>query len=120
MNDLTQKVHAAIKAWQGLEKYLKFPHTQFRDEFSERISAIDDALLDLEGIAYKTGWISVKDRLPDPIYNPRVLAYMPLVDYQYAILVYDKGEWTDIGDDTYDPQGEVTHWMPMPESPDND
>lgn len=61
----------------------------------------------------KMEWVSIKDRLPE---NATVLAYMPMVDYQYAILIYDK-EWIDIADKTYEPDGEVTHWQSLPLPP---
>jgi hypothetical protein len=60
-------------------------------------------------------WISVKDRLPEN--NKYVLAYMPTIDFQYAILEH-RDKWIDNNDKTYQP--EVTHWQALPLPPEED
>lgn len=52
------------------------------------------------------GWISVKDRLPEP--NERVLAYFPKMRDSEAVMLPSKG-WAV---NKY-----VSHWMPLPEPP---
>ena len=63
-------------------------------------------------IVCEMNWISVKDQLPE--YNEYVLAYMPTIDYHYAILEY-MGKWVDNRDKIYQP--DVTHWQPLPAVP---
>jgi len=65
----------------------------------------------------QTKWISIEDQLPSR--GSIVLAYMPFVDFQYAILNYDK-DWHDLLDNTYTPIGEVSHWQPLPTTPEDD
>jgi len=57
-------------------------------------------------------WISVKDRFPEPYQT--VIGYMPTVDYWYGLLIHDGESWIDWVDESYEPNGEVTHWMPLP------
>lgn len=52
------------------------------------------------------GWISVKDRLPEP--NERVLAYFPGTRDSEAVILPSKG-WAV--------NKFVSHWMSMPEPP---
>ena len=56
-------------------------------------------------------WISVKDKLP--LGQDRLLVFERIYD-QPVIGFYLDGRWhTEIADDYSD----VTHWMPLPESP---
>lgn len=54
----------------------------------------------------KTGWISVKDKLPEP--NERVLAYFPEMRDCEVDIQISKG-WAI--------NKFVSHWMPLPEPP---
>ena len=59
-------------------------------------------------------WISVKDRLPEA--GTKALCYLKRGEYWTAV-------WDDCGDDLWSDgeawcsNGEVTHWMPLPEPP---
>lgn len=58
-------------------------------------------------------WISVEDRAPD-IEEP-ALIYLFYKDMETAIYV-GEGEW-EVQQDLYFCEGDVTHWMPLPEPP---
>ena len=65
-------------------------------------------------------WISVEDRLPE--IRHAVLAYSPFHKNIWAVSMHEDGEryyWIP-STKKYDPdwQGPITHWMPMPEMPD--
>lgn len=66
-------------------------------------------------------WISVEDRLPE--IRHAVLAYSPFHKHIWAVSMHEDGEWYYWIPSTekYDPdwQGPITHWMPMPEIPDD-
>ncbi len=59
-------------------------------------------------------WISVKDRLPEA--GTKALCYLKRGEYWTAV-------WDDCGDDLWSDgeawcsNGEVTHWMPLPQPP---
>ena len=59
-------------------------------------------------------WISVNDRLPEA--GTKALCYLKRGEYWTAV-------WDDCGDDLWSDgeawcsNGEVTHWMPLPEPP---
>lgn len=64
------------------------------------------------------GWISVKDRLPNP--GEFVLIYTAhdpdCSEFtQFEVASHNKYGWVAQGD--YNPIPEVTHWMPLPEPP---
>lgn len=120
-NELREKIQAIIKAWYGLDDCFRFAPSYFRDELGEKASAIDDALLDLEGILCKTGWISVNERLPE--FSQYVLVY--------SVDKYDNQSDAGIEIDSYDTINDiwvessswervVTHWMPLPPIPEDE
>lgn len=54
------------------------------------------------------GWISVKNRQPEPFEGNRVLGH----NGQYAFeCEFEDGVWCNIGGES------MTHWMPLPEPP---
>ena len=65
-------------------------------------------------------WISVEDRLPE--IRHAVLAYSPFHKNIWAVSMHEDREWHYWIPSTkkYDPdwEGPITHWMPMPEMPD--
>lgn len=72
-------------------------------------------------------WISVRDRLPEKYKD--VLAfikydggehYNPCYEQFIAWLNTDDGDWDSVYDDFNQSDGEVTHWMPLPEPPKED
>ena len=72
---------------------------------------VDRAIMDAPTVG---DWINVKDRLPDE--EDCYLAYGP-EGSGCDILFYDaaNGNWISMGHVLAD--GEVTHWMPLPEPP---
>jgi hypothetical protein len=75
----------------------------------------DDAIAMIEDAPTIGGCISVKDRLPDE--DDCYLAYG---HYGWDILFYDSSEggWLNMGYRIAD--GEVTHWRPLPEPPEEE
>lgn len=70
----------------------------------------------------KTGWISVKDRLPDQElleywkrYSQRSVEVLVMIEgaSHSTTLTWDGNRFSDDCHNEY----EVTHWMPLPESP---
>ena len=69
------------------------------------------------------GWISVKDRLPEP--RHAVLAFTPYSNYILALSLHEDGTWyywMDMGRKYYNPHlsGPITYWMYLPEPPKED
>ena len=62
-----------------------------------------------------SGWISVKDRLPEPWVS--VLVYMP---EEYPCQTVHQGYLSPVGWVYWKSPAEITHWMPMPEGPEED
>lgn len=58
------------------------------------------------------GWISVEDRLPE--YNERVLTYVPNPEYSTFKISILRG-WA-----LRCPAHQITHWLPLPEPPEED
>lgn len=71
----------------------------------------------------KNGWVSVKDRLPEKYIDVLVLVQYPKVNGytgHYMVIAWksDDDSWkSDNNNFNNDPEGVVTHWMPMPELP---
>lgn len=70
------------------------------------------------------GWISVKDRLPEKYIDVLVLVQYPKVNGytgHYVVIAWkstDDDSWdSDNNNFNNDPEGVVTHWMPLPEKP---
>jgi len=55
-------------------------------------------------------WISVKDRLPED--GEDVLFY-----YDYISIGWYEDEWFYDSEDKFSAELDITHWMPLPESP---
>jgi len=67
-------------------------------------------------------WIDARYELPHRYQH--VLAWMPNVDFPFAMLYIDCDDelntvWVDASDKSYDPNGEVAFWMELPDEPDN-
>ena len=67
-----------------------------------------------------TGWISVKDRLPNVKQKVMILnTYGEITDFYKAVIINKKSKhkiWMN-PDTGYIYGGEVTHWMPLPDAP---
>lgn len=62
------------------------------------------------------GWISVKDRLPDVVYEDRFLIVKKHDEWGTKICITNRYKWK--GDTKWEDPGvgwEITHWMPLPE-----
>lgn len=73
---------------------------------------------------HNNGWISVKDRLPEKYIDVLVLVQYPKVNGytgHYVVIAWkstDDDSWdSDNNNFNNDPEGVVTHWMPLPELP---
>lgn len=55
-----------------------------------------------------SNWISVEDRLPEPVDGEKILAYGDGYCFECEL---EDHVWTNLGGD------EFTHWMPLPEPP---
>jgi len=84
-------------------------------QYKDAINSVIDAIKSWD--TRTRGWISVDERLPKP--DTTVLGYMPTVDYWYGLLIHDGESWIDWVDESYEPNGEVTHWMPLPAPPED-
>ena len=73
---------------------------------------------DRDAAVNATKWISVKDRLPESKTRNLVLRYDPLCDEHFCdIFWYEKGAWWNR---KYCGDFDVTHWMPLPEAPEEE
>ncbi len=91
----------------------------FIDKYADRILG---ELQELKGsIKDKPCWIPVTERLPED--GSDVLAYLKYeVGGRIAAANYDKGMWQDclMGGLYRTEEGVVTHWMPIPQPPEED
>ena len=117
----------AIEYWEGLRKTFSSQLEQEENHFwrmhlQTTIDALDMAISALRAKQEHPQWISVKDRLPD--YMGEVLVIVSgkpheniTLDGAYEIAEYDPVEgwilemWPEWC------SGVVTHWMPLPEPP---
>jgi hypothetical protein len=85
------------------------------DKQDERCAACqwDDAIMSIETAPTIGGWISVKDRLPEPYETVAVIAKADCWSYCLGWLNGD--EWV-IAEEASE-EWAVTHWMPLPEPP---
>jgi hypothetical protein len=92
-----------------------------------------DRLEELETKQIQSEWISVKDRLPEPVSGQVydvVLVYgylphrYPSVDQYYGLAVYMDGEWKQPhqfhNERVNFDSAQITHWMPWPDPPEDD
>jgi len=63
-------------------------------------------------------WVSVEERLPNPIEN--VLVYVDAGKYSFQSTgsMYPSEKWTWHRNAIIFPSAKVTHWMPLPQAPD--
>lgn len=65
------------------------------------------------------GWVSVKDRMPEPNKDVLLAVYCEETDSYYQVIAWQttSGDW-DSNDEVFcQYDDEVTHWMPLPEPP---
>ena len=85
-----------------------FPH-----ELVDPVEAVADYLLD-SGVTVQE-WISVRDRLPEK--GEEVLVFDTRENWTGFAWLRPDETWTALGFDFPFDLGEVTHWMPLPQSP---
>lgn len=85
---------------------------------------LEIAMATVEGAPTVNGWISAKDRLPEKYLDVLVLVQYPKVNGytgHYVVIAWkstDDDSWDSDNDNfNNDPEGVVTHWMPLPEPP---
>lgn len=101
-----------------------------RDDYKGIIAYIEDGAKLLK--AQEPCWISVEERLPDPMKDKSVLSgwseeikpsddvlcYIESSKRQtVAWYSYTCHEWTNVEENTVYTCDEITHWMPLPEPP---
>ena len=64
----------------------------------------------------RSGWIKCKERLPP--YRKEVLLYSGSVYMGYRHHTDESGEWWQLSSRTDKQWSDITHWMPLPEKPD--
>ena len=114
------------KVIKGLEEISDYFFDIYRNDTDsykcEKAQEYSDAAIDAIALLKKQEqkWISVEDRLPE--IRHAVLAYSPFHKNIWAVSMNEHGEWYYWIPSTkkYDPdwEGPITHWMPMPEMPD--
>lgn len=77
----------------------------------------------VEFLLEKPQWISVKERLPE--YDQLVLIWHPDFEKPFVGSRVDSGlmdplYWWRCEFDMYEPEGIITHWMPLPEPPEEE
>lgn len=64
-------------------------------------------------------WISVDERLPNPIENVLVYVTTRKYSFQSTGSMYPNKAWTWHRNAIIAPSAKVTHWMPLPKDPDS-
>ena len=90
-----------------------FKDINFLYNESTRFDSLKNMLDELEIGTQEQGWISVKDRLPEPF--SMVLGYLAWGGY--SVLSYENKHFHNLGSFQPLPDDVVTHWIPMPEPP---
>jgi hypothetical protein len=88
----------------------------WRDDSLDIVDAADE----IEKLFQPDGWRDVREELPEND-NQIVLTYSPDWEYVVGFYNFDRSIWepTWFDGENGDPylQNDVTHWMPLPESP---
>ena len=110
------------KVIKGLERISEWLFQQYRvvydgdaPNYYDAYKTVDDAIVLLKEQEAVGGWISVKDRLPEAIKRALVAAdFSGVMDVDVAMYC-GNGMWESMSG-LY-PKFSVTHWMPLPEPP---
>ena len=84
-----------------------------------RFGVLSTVRANLENAPTVSGWISVKDRMPEPNKDVLLAIYCEETDSYYQVIAWQttSGDW-DSNDEVFlQYDDEVTHWMPLPEPP---
>ena len=92
----------------------------FKTNSNENYHAVEDFCREIIDHGKPSGWISVKNRMPET--RHAVLVYTPYYKNIWAASMHEDGNWyiwspgnrVLLGPDWYGP---ITHWMPLPEPP---
>ncbi len=108
------------EAYDGFLIAEKVCSDAFKDEITDRKIAL---LTAIDALEQDNGWISVKDRRPEP--NTWIMVYIkypsPVFEFETGIqkmsgikkvFYYGEGFYCDFGT--------ITHWMPLPEPPESE
>lgn len=96
-----------MNALEDFLRYKKSGYSKSEIPSSEHIEEVISAL-------NSNNWIPVSERLPEPL--KAVLAYTPKYRNTYTAYL-DEGEWRHFGGWGYPLDCNVTHWMKLPENP---
>lgn len=107
---------------QRYDEYVFIQRLRFSDE-SDVIDRMIALLTAIDALEQDNGWISVKDRRPEP--NTWIMVYIkypsPVFEFETGIqkmsgikkvFYYGEGFYCDFGT--------ITHWMPLPKPPESE
>ena len=99
----------------SLEQLREVPHGKIKDSTLQNIANRANEIASPPAHIDRSEWISVKERLPEAYYGePDNVLVVDEIGIR-KILYFDGGCWCYPTGETYDRK--VTHWMPLPEPP---
>lgn len=99
----------------SLEQLREVPHGKIKDGTLQNISNRANEIASPPAHIDRSEWISVKERLPEAYYGESDNVLVVDEIGIRKILYFDGGCWCYPTGETYDRK--VTHWMPLPEPP---
>lgn len=118
-DNLPNMLRAAAKEWRKENKVVATGSTRYDAALEEAADAIEDLEFacnryekDYKDLcAYLPKWIPVTERLPET--STWVLTYRPTIEAIWPAFLTSAGDWIDEDGIPI----EITHWMPLPEPP---
>lgn len=99
----------------SLEQLREVPHGKIKDSTLQNIANRANEIASPPAHIDRSEWISVKERLPEAYYGESDNVLVVDEIGIRKILYFDGGCWCYPTGETYDRK--VTHWMPLPEPP---
>ena len=99
----------------SLEQLREVPHGKIKDSTLQNIANRANEIASPRAHIDRSEWISVKERLPEAYYGESDNVLVVDEIGIRKILYFDGGCWCYPTGETYDRK--VTHWMPLPEPP---